>query len=190
MGRAAIARAAPVARRQPGDPVRVVGALALLPQRSSRRSTYRCCSSGWWTCSPTRRHLPIALPLGLLVGYGVLRIAAIAFAELRDARVRARSRSARSARSRCARSGICTACRCASTSSARPAASRARSSAARSGISTLLSFMLFNDRADAARDRAGRGDPVGEVRLAFARGHVRRGGRLHRATRSSSPSGA
>ena len=32
-----------------------------------------------------RANLPVVVPLSLVVGYGILRIAAIAFAELRDA---------------------------------------------------------------------------------------------------------
>ena len=64
---------------------RVVGALALLTAAKLATVYVPILFKRMVDLFSDPQHLPIALPLGMIVGYGVLRIAAIAFSELRDA---------------------------------------------------------------------------------------------------------
>jgi ATP-binding cassette subfamily B protein len=69
----------------PSIRVRVVGALALLTLAKVATVYVPLLFKRMVDLFSDPQHLPIALPIGLLVGYGALRVAAIAFAELRDA---------------------------------------------------------------------------------------------------------
>jgi ABC-type transport system involved in Fe-S cluster assembly fused permease/ATPase subunit len=69
----------------PAIRVRVVGALALLTAAKLATVYVPILFKRMVDLFSDPQHLPIVLPLGMIVGYGVLRIAAIAFSELRDA---------------------------------------------------------------------------------------------------------
>ena len=69
----------------PAIRVRVVGALALLTAAKLATVYVPILFKRMVDLFSDPQHLPVALPLGMIVGYGVLRIAAIAFSELRDA---------------------------------------------------------------------------------------------------------
>src|SRR5262249_855657 len=69
----------------PPIPVGVVGALALLTAAKLATAYVPILFKRMVDLFSDPQHLPVALPLGMIVGYGVLRIAAIAFSELRDA---------------------------------------------------------------------------------------------------------
>jgi len=69
----------------PAIRVRVVGALALLTAAKLATVYVPLLFKRMVDLFSDPQNLPIALPLGMIVGYGVLRIAAIAFSELRDA---------------------------------------------------------------------------------------------------------
>ena len=72
-------------------------------------------------CALARAAGLLAVPLALLVAYGVLRLSTALFTELRDiVFAQVTQRAMRRVALRC--SATCTRCRCASTSSARPAA--------------------------------------------------------------------
>ena len=64
---------------------RVVGALALLTAAKLATVYVPFLFKRMVDLFSDPQHLPVALPLGMIAGYGVLRIAAIAFSELRDA---------------------------------------------------------------------------------------------------------
>ncbi len=69
----------------PAIRVRVVGALALLTAAKLATVYVPILFKRMVDLFSDPQHLPVVLPLGMIVGYGVLRIAAIAFSELRDA---------------------------------------------------------------------------------------------------------
>ncbi|HUO68468.1 MAG TPA: ABC transporter ATP-binding protein/permease [Gammaproteobacteria bacterium] len=69
----------------PAIRLRVVGALALLTAAKLATVYVPILFKRMVDLFSDPQHLPVALPLGMIVGYGVLRIAAIAFSELRDA---------------------------------------------------------------------------------------------------------
>ena len=68
-----------------GIRIRVLTALALLTGAKLATVTVPILYKNMVDLFSNPQNLPITLPLGLIVGYGVLRIATIAFAELRDA---------------------------------------------------------------------------------------------------------
>ena len=69
----------------PSIRLRVVGAFALLTGAKLATVYVPILFKRMVDLFSDPQHLPVALPLGMIVGYGVLRIAAIAFSELRDA---------------------------------------------------------------------------------------------------------
>ena len=69
----------------PAIRVRVVGALALLTAAKLATVYVPLLFKRMVDLFSDPQNLPIALPLGMIAAYGVLRIAAIAFSELRDA---------------------------------------------------------------------------------------------------------
>jgi ATP-binding cassette, subfamily B, heavy metal transporter len=69
----------------PAIRARVIGALALLTAAKLATVYVPILFKRMVDLFSDPQHLPVALPLGMIVGYGVLRIAAIAFSELRDA---------------------------------------------------------------------------------------------------------
>jgi ATP-binding cassette subfamily B protein len=69
----------------PAIRVRVVGALALLTAAKLATVYVPILFKRMVDLFSDPQHLPVALPIGMIVAYGVLRIAAIAFSELRDA---------------------------------------------------------------------------------------------------------
>ena len=85
VGRAAIAGAASVARRRLAIRSRVVVAMLLLLLAKLATVYVPVLFKRMVDLFTTTQTCLIALPLGLIVGYGVLRIARVAFAELRDA---------------------------------------------------------------------------------------------------------
>jgi ATP-binding cassette subfamily B protein len=68
-----------------GVRIRVIGALALLAGAKLATVYVPILFKRMVDLFSDPQNLPVTLPLGLIVGYGVLRIASIAFAELRDA---------------------------------------------------------------------------------------------------------
>jgi ATP-binding cassette subfamily B protein len=70
---------------EPGIKLRVLVALVLLTAAKLANVYVPILFKRMVDLFSTPNNLPLVLPLGLIVGYGLLRIAAIAFAELRDA---------------------------------------------------------------------------------------------------------
>ena len=69
----------------PAIRLRVVGALSLLTAAKLATVYVPLLFKRMVDLFSDPQHLPVALPLGMIAAYGVLRIAAIAFSELRDA---------------------------------------------------------------------------------------------------------